>query len=108
MRRNILALLKESGFQITPDALEFILNLEFPLETVESVILVKNPAESPSILSKEYIESLIKGRDTFSQPVEPLTEVHDEHPEPLSTSEPVTIASDCQFRIDKNPDDAAV
>lgn len=107
-RRNILALLIESGFQITPDALEFILNLEFPLKTVKSVILVKNPAESPSILSKEYIESLIKGHDTFSQPIEPPTEVIDEPPEPLSTSEHVTTAFDGQFRIDKNPDDEAV
>ena len=109
MRRNILALLIESGFQITPDALEFILTLEFPLETVESVILVKKPADSPSILSREYIESLIKGHDTFSQStIEPPTEVIDEPSEPLSPSEPVTIAFDGQFRIDKNPDDAAV
>jgi len=108
IRRNILALLIESGFQITPDALEFILGLESPLETIESVILVKNPAESPSILSKEYIESLIKGRDTFSQPIEPPTEVPDEHPEPLSTSDPVTDTDDWLFKIDKNPDDEAV
>lgn len=79
------------------------MNLEFPLETVESVILIKNPTESPSVLSKEYIESLIDGRDTFSNPIEPLTEVHDEHPEPPD-SEPVTITSDWQFRIEKSPD----
>lgn len=77
------------------------------METVESVILVRNPAESPSILSREYVESLIKGLDTFSQPVEPPIEVHDELPEePLP--EPVTVSSDWQFRIDKNPDDEAV
>ena len=107
-RRNILALLIESGFQITPDALEFILNLEFPLETVESVILVKNPAESPSILSREYIESLIKGQDTFSQSIELPTEVQDNYPEPLPTSEPDTDTHDWEYRIDKNPDDDAV
>jgi len=78
------------------------------LKTVESVILVKSPTESPSILSKEYIKSLIKGHDTFSQPIEPPTEVHDELPEPLSDSELTTIAHDWQFRIDKNPDDEAV
>jgi len=107
-RRNILALLIEAGFQITPDALEFILNLEFPLKTVESTILVKNPADSPSILSKEYIESLVNGSDTFSQPVEHPIEVIDEHPEPQVTSEPITAAFDGEFRIDKNPDDEAV
>jgi len=108
MRRKILALLIESGFQITPDALEFILTLEFPLETIESVILVKKPAESPSILSKEYIESLVKGHDTFSKPIESFTEVHDEHPEPPSISDSVTNIPEWQFRIDKNPDDGAV
>ncbi|MCK5265054.1 MAG: hypothetical protein KAR03_05550, partial [Candidatus Thorarchaeota archaeon] len=78
------------------------------METVESVILVKNPAESPSILSREYIESLIKGQDTFSQSIEPPTEVPEEHPKPLSTSDPVTSTDDWHFRIDKNPDDDAV
>jgi len=48
-----LALLIESGFQITPDALQYILDLESPLKTVESVLLANKPDESPSVLSKE-------------------------------------------------------
>ncbi len=108
IRRNILALLIKSGFQITPDALQYILDLESPLETVETFLLVKNPDESPSVLSKEYIESLIKGHDSFTQPIEPQIEIHDKHPEPLSDSEPVSITSDWHFKIEKNPDDDSV
>lgn len=78
------------------------------MKTVESVLLVKNPDDSPSVLSKEYIEGLIKGHDTFSQPIEQPAEIPDEQSEPLSDSEPVTIASDWQFRIEKSPDDESV
>jgi len=104
IRRNILALLIESGFQITPDALQYILDLESPLKTVESVLLAKKPDESPSVLSKEYIEALIKGHETetFAQLIETPTETHDEYTE-LPDSEPASIVSDWQFRIEKNP-----
>ena len=67
MRRSILTRLIESGFQITPDALQYILDLESPLQTIESVILVKDPNETPSILSKEYVESLIEGHKVVSE-----------------------------------------
>ena len=88
IRRNILTLLIESGFQIAPDALQYLLELESPLDIVENIILVKNPANSPSVLSKDYIESLSEGRDTFSPPPEPAREDQDEQPEQLPESEP--------------------
>jgi DNA polymerase II small subunit len=103
-RRSILARLIESGFQITPDALQYLLDLDSPLETVESVILVKNPTDSPSVLSKEYIESLIEGRELVSQPIEPPPIVQDEPPEPLPDSEHEAISSEWDFRIEKSPD----
>ncbi len=103
MRRSILARLIESGFQITPDALQYLLDLDSPLETVESVILVKNPTESPSVLSREYIESLVEGRELVSQPIEPPPVVIDEPPDPIPDSEPETITSEWDFRIEKSP-----
>lgn len=108
IRRNILARLIESGFQITPDALEYLLDQESPLETVESKILVRNPAESPSILSREYIESLIEGHESVPQSIEPPPVIHDEPPESLPDAEPEVITSEWDFRIEKSPDDASV
>jgi DNA polymerase II small subunit len=106
MRRSILARLLESGFQITPDALQYILDLESPLQTVETVILVKNPNETPSILSREYIESLIEGRKLVSEPREVLTESQKESEkstEPTTIPELEELTNDWQFRIEKSP-----
>ena len=99
-----MARLIESGFQITPDALQYLLDQKSPLETVESKILVKNPTDSPSVLSKEYIESLVEGRELISQPIEPPPIVQDEPPESLPDSEPEAIPSEWDFRIEKSPD----
>ncbi|MFW9793061.1 MAG: metallophosphoesterase [Candidatus Thorarchaeota archaeon] len=61
VRRDVLKLLIESGLQITPEALDYIVDQESPLDTVKSVLLVDTPEDHPSILSKEYIESIIEG-----------------------------------------------
>ena len=103
-----MARLIESGFQITPDALEYLLDQKFPMKTVESKILVKNPAESPSILSKEYIESLIEGYKVVPQSIEPPSLTQDEPPEPFSEVKPEISTSDWDFRIEKNPMDESV
>ena len=62
VRRSILALLIESGFQVTPDALDYILTLESPIEKVESVLLTKFANDSPLVLSKDYIISIFEFR----------------------------------------------
>jgi DNA polymerase II small subunit/DNA polymerase delta subunit B len=74
------------------------------METLESVILVKNPIDGPSVLSKEFIESLIKGQDTFIQTIEPPPVIPEESQEPVPEPEPVASTSDWQFRIEKSPD----
>ncbi|MFW9843459.1 MAG: hypothetical protein ACFFEV_02665, partial [Candidatus Thorarchaeota archaeon] len=108
IRRNILARLIESGFQITPEALEYLVDLKFPMATVESKILVKNPAEAPSVLSKEYVESLIEGHEVEPEVLESPPVVHDDPPEPLPDSEPETSTSGWDFRIEKSPSDESV
>ena len=107
-RRIILARLIESGFQITPDALQYVLDLESPLETIESMILVKNPNESSSVLSKEYIESLVEGREIDTKPSEFPIEPPDEPPAPLPEPESEVIDFEWQIRIDKSPSDETV
>ncbi len=61
VRRDVLRLLIESGLQITPAALDYIVDQESPIDTVKSVLLAETPEDHPLILSREYIESIIKG-----------------------------------------------
>ncbi|TFG33388.1 hypothetical protein EU528_00115 [Candidatus Thorarchaeota archaeon] len=103
-----MARLIESGFQITPDALEYLLDQESPLETVESKILIRNPAESPSILSKEYIESLVEGHEPVQESIEPLLVISDELPESFPEAEPEIVTSEWDFKIEKSPMDESV
>lgn len=106
MRRSILTRLIESGFQITPDALQYILDLESPLQTVETVILVKDPNVTPSILSREYVASLIEGSKLFSEPKEVLTElleISEKSTESTPLPELEELTNDWLFRIEKSP-----
>lgn len=57
-RRNLLALLVKSGLQVSPDALDYLENLEAPLKAVK-IVLDSDTRMHPPVLSKEYIESLI-------------------------------------------------
>ncbi|TFG97294.1 hypothetical protein E4H12_08995 [Candidatus Thorarchaeota archaeon] len=71
--------------------------------------MVKNPDEGPSVLSKEYIESLIEGREILSRPNSEFSlEIPDNHPESPPDSEPETNPSEWQFRIEKSPSDETV
>jgi DNA polymerase II small subunit len=54
----VLKFLLESGLQITPEALEYILDKEEPLDTVTEILKVEN---HPQVLSRSYVESLIEG-----------------------------------------------
>ena len=111
MRRSILTRLIESGFQITPDALQYILDLESPLQALESVILVKNPNETPSVLSREYIEALIEGRKPVPEPEEVQIELLEEPEKSLDSTTPPELeelTTDWQFRIEKSPTDEDV
>ena len=107
-RRTILARLIESGFQITPDALQYILDLDFPIETVETTILAKDPSESPSVLSKEYVESLVEGRKIIPKIAKSPIEPQDEPSVPALKPESEEITSEWDFRIDKTPTDELV
>lgn len=57
-RQDILKLLVKSGLQVSPDALDYLSNLESPLDAVQ-VVLESDTRIHPQVLSREYIESLI-------------------------------------------------
>ncbi|MHA1588531.1 MAG: DNA-directed DNA polymerase II small subunit [Candidatus Thorarchaeota archaeon] len=62
LRRSILKLFIKSGFQIAPDALDYILNLENPLEAAETVIHQSDSSVAPPVLSRDHIEGLLSTR----------------------------------------------
>jgi DNA polymerase II small subunit len=93
---------------VTPDALDFILNLESPVDIVESVIMTKLPADSPSVLSKDYVEALIE-MHRISYPSQEITldtgAETDSSPDSLETQDGTT---GWQCRIEKSPTETMV
>jgi len=86
---------------VAPEALEYILDLDTPLETVKSVLIADKTGKHPSVLSRPYVESLIKGQisDTVSKE-EIETPIEELETSPLVFDE----ATKWSFRIEKNPD----
>ncbi|TFG32329.1 hypothetical protein EU527_10415 [Candidatus Thorarchaeota archaeon] len=105
VRRNILALLIESGLQITPDALDYILTLQAPIEKVESVILSKIKNDGPVVLSREYVSSLFENPISTKETLEitPITSSELKvRGQKKGTSQQTAI--DWDYTIEKTPD----
>ncbi len=60
IRRTLLKRLIGSGIQITPDALEYILELKKPIAAVESIIVSHTPENSPPVLSQEHLREVLQ------------------------------------------------
>jgi DNA polymerase II small subunit len=52
----------KAGFQIAPDSLDFLINLESPVEIVNALVLENSPSDCPSVLSRDFLESWIEER----------------------------------------------
>ncbi|MFW9961976.1 MAG: metallophosphoesterase [Candidatus Sifarchaeia archaeon] len=107
-RRDILKLLIESGLQVAPEALEYILHLDTPIETIRSILIENSSGKHPLVLSLSYVESLIEGRitETIHEDQKQVTvnKFEGAQIEPLI---PVSITENetgWSFRIEKNPD----
>jgi len=107
-RRNVLAILIKSGFQITPDALDYILNLDAPLEIVNSVILSNVSIDSSSVLTREYVELLIEGKTVEAPFFKSASENEQEPNLPPLVAESQISDTDWHYRIEKNPDQNSV
>jgi DNA polymerase II small subunit len=99
---------------VAPEALEYILHLDTPIETVRSVLIADTDGKHPPVLSRFYVESLVEGKRFDETPEEETEEVQEE-PEPASseTPQPQTVFDDdsgaeWSFRIEKNPDSEQV
>jgi DNA polymerase II small subunit len=103
-RRNILAILIKSGFQITPDALDYILDLDAPVEIVESVILSNVPIDSSSVLTREYVESLIEEKRVASPSIESESEAKQQIGYSRTDSYFPASVPEWEYTIEQNPD----
>ena len=92
---------------MAPEALEYILHLETPIETVRSILLTQTPKEHPPVLSRHYLESLIEGQGSKTIPEEEIERLVDE--DEVKTQEKMlsqTKSDDefgWSFRVEKNP-----
>jgi len=93
---------------VAPDALDYLLLLDTPIETVKSVLINGTIGEHPPVLSRPYVESLIEGKKPVSEPEEE-EEAQVSEPEPISTEPEQSLTvfdeeSGWEYRIEKNPD----
>ena len=64
-RRIILKRLIESGFQVTPEALDYIMSSESPTSIIDTLLLEKSAIKS-QILSQDYLRALLKQKSSKS------------------------------------------
>ncbi|MHA2002677.1 MAG: metallophosphoesterase [Candidatus Thorarchaeota archaeon] len=107
-RRNMLKKLINSGFQVSPDALDYVLSLESPSHVVDSIIDTCRQISCPSVLSREFIERLLKGTGTEPETSLESFETHlsDEIIEPIDSGP--TETSTWSIRVLKSPDKDSV
>ncbi|NHI89010.1 MAG: hypothetical protein EAX87_05760 [Candidatus Thorarchaeota archaeon] len=111
IRRNVLKLLIESGLQVAPEALEYILLLETPIETVKSILIPNADTKHPPVLSRPYIESLIERVDTNPAQEESEATINEPTMTPDDSIAPPLLVDDevgWMFRIEKSPDSEQV
>lgn len=59
LRRTLLKKIVTSGYQISPDALDYIIGLEAPEEIVEVIVTKSDSSEFPAVLSRGFLASLV-------------------------------------------------
>ncbi|MFW9832477.1 MAG: DNA-directed DNA polymerase II small subunit [Candidatus Thorarchaeota archaeon] len=104
VRRNVLKLLIESGFQVAPEALEYILLLDTPLETVRSVLITDKAGTHPPVLSLPYVESLIEGKSPVIESANVM--VNESGTDTPESQQSPTVADEetgWEYRIEKTP-----
>lgn len=96
---------------MAPEALEYILLLETPIETVKSILIPNAETKHPPVLSRPYIESLIERVDT--NPAQEASKATINEPTVTpddSIAQPLLVDDEAGwiFRIEKSPDSEQV
>lgn len=111
IRRTLLKRLIGSGIQITPDALEYILELEEPIEAVDSIIIRHTSENSPPVLSQEHLKSVLQAKPRKDEDESIITP---DTPKPVSennrpeTGEPRSEDPPWDIRVIMSPDSESV
>lgn len=111
IRRTLLKRLIGSGIQVTPDALEYILDLEKPSEAVESIIVNHISDELPPVLSEEHLKVLLQMKVETEEITPKIEQSTDESPhrDSMGTNEPLQSNDrSWDIRVLKNPDSDSV
>jgi DNA polymerase II small subunit len=96
---------------VAPEALEYILLLETPIETVKSILIPSAETKHPPVLSRLYIESLIERVDTNPAQEESEASINEPTMTPDDSITPPLPVDDevgWMFRIEKSPDSEQV
>ena len=92
---------------MAPEALEYILHLDTPIEIVKSVIIADAAVKHPSVLSRPYVESLIERPSSDTMPEEEVDVTAEEPEIALPGTPQLSPVSDddteWSFRIEKTP-----
>lgn len=102
-RRALLKKLIESGLQVSPDALDFILSLESPMLVVEALVGRHRTSTRPSVLSREYIAEWLFEENTGQRAKSIAAENHAITDTPDIESESFQGETDSTIRVLKNP-----
>jgi len=110
LRRHLLKKLVSSGYQVSPDALDYIANLDDPEDVVQIVIDECSVSDSPTVISRDFLISLLEkdsdngiivdGPLLLDKP-EPIAKLEVERIE--QTVETVPISEE-RIRLLKNPE----
>lgn len=100
----ILRILTKEGFQVSSDALDYLLHLESPIEAVESLISSTPRDQAPPVLSREFLQSFLAD-DLEANPAS-KSSLDDTADAGLGSElEDITITTETEwlFTINKNP-----
>lgn len=110
-RRMVLKRFIKMGIQIAPDALDYIMALDSPSEAVDTLMEQTYPSSRPSVVSREYIESVLENRPLQSEYLGPPQLGSASQNQPIQTAEPEMTSSSEEpdnlihdIVIVKNPD----
>lgn len=110
VRRNLLRKLVSSGYQVSPDALEYITSLDSPEEVVQSIIDEGSLSHLKPIISREFLMTVLeKGIKESTIAIEspelenPRPVVELEVEKARAYTEPILTVED-RIRVLKNPE----
>lgn len=107
IRKSLLRKLVSSGYQVSPDALDYITSLDTPYEVVEMILEGGLGLDVPSVISRDFVASFLDTTDEQDASDYPLLSEREEtaqlEVEVIKHEEPAAEESGRKIRILKDP-----